>query len=150
MTYAIESNSLEDTIAAGVAVGRNLRGGEVIELIADLGGGKTTFVRGLAKGAGSLDAVASPSFAISRIYKAGKLRICHYDFYRLSQPGVVLHEIKEDIADKSACVVVERPKVVASLLPSQRLRVELTVTGDNRRKIKFVYPQRLKYLLAGV
>jgi tRNA threonylcarbamoyladenosine biosynthesis protein TsaE len=43
-------------------VGRRLRGGEVIELVSDLGGGKTTFVKGLAKGMGSNDAVSSPSW----------------------------------------------------------------------------------------
>jgi len=49
-----------------------LRGGEVIELAGDIGGGKTTFVRGLARGAGSSDVVSSPTFTISKVYKVSK------------------------------------------------------------------------------
>ena len=56
------SKSASDTEAYAEQIGNNLKGGEIIELISDLGGGKTTFVRGLARGMGSTDAVSSPSF----------------------------------------------------------------------------------------
>ncbi len=59
------------TEAVGEKIGANLRGGETIELVSDVGGGKTTFVHGLARGFGSTDIVASPTFTISRQYGAG-------------------------------------------------------------------------------
>ena len=52
-TSEFASNSVEDTLSFAEKIGRNLKGGETIELRSDLGGGKTTLVRGLAKGAGS-------------------------------------------------------------------------------------------------
>src|SRR5262245_31168810 len=61
MTRQISSASSAETEELAQSLGRRLKGGEVIELVSDLGGGKTTFVRGLAKGAGSPDKVASPS-----------------------------------------------------------------------------------------
>jgi len=68
MTWETASTSLRDTLSLGEAVGQKLKGGEVIELIGDLGAGKTAFVRGLAKGMGLPDEVASPSFVIRREY----------------------------------------------------------------------------------
>jgi len=150
MTYQIESNSLEDTIAAGAAVGRNLKGGETLELIADLGGGKTAFARGLARGAGSDTEVASPSFTISRVYLAKKVTIYHYDFYRLDEPGIIENELRESLEDRSGTVVVEWAGTVAHVLPSSRVKARFEVTGDNSRKITFTVPEKWRYLLAGM
>src|SRR5690606_22283628 len=61
MKLLVETNSSNETERLAEQLGKKLRGGEVIELISDLGGGKTTFTRGLAKGVGSSDRVASPT-----------------------------------------------------------------------------------------
>lgn len=76
MTLEVDSTSSSATEKLGEKLGRQLRGGEVIELVSDLGGGKTTFVRGLANGMGSTDHVSSPTFKISNIYRtSGKRNI---------------------------------------------------------------------------
>jgi tRNA threonylcarbamoyladenosine biosynthesis protein TsaE len=62
------SKDAEQTENIAHLIGARLRGGEVIELVSDLGGGKTTFTRGLADGAGSKDIVASPTFIVSKVY----------------------------------------------------------------------------------
>ncbi len=125
-----------------------MKGGEVIDLVSDLGGGKTVFVRGLAKGMGSADQVASPTFTISREYKAVKLRsgssagvkensdsartqsdasrvlwLHHFDFYRLSDAGIITDELKESINDPRVAVVIEWSKIVEDVLPKDRLSV---------------------------
>ena len=69
------------TTAYGLFLGANLRGGEVVELISDLGGGKTTLTQAIVAGAGSKDVVSSPTFTIGKQYTAGKLRIYHFDFF---------------------------------------------------------------------
>jgi tRNA threonylcarbamoyladenosine biosynthesis protein TsaE len=61
----IVTNSPEQTIDVAKSIGARLKGGECIELTSDVGGGKTTFVRGLVSGAGSTDHVSSPTFTIS-------------------------------------------------------------------------------------
>src|SRR5690606_33786002 len=63
-TWRTSSTSSEATERLGERLGKALKGGEVIELASDLGGGKTTLVRGLARGAKSSDKVASPTFTI--------------------------------------------------------------------------------------
>src|SRR3990172_13200391 len=96
-----------DTERLGQLLGQRLKGGEVLELRADLGGGKTTFVRGLASGLKSTAKVASPTFTLNRIYKAGDLSIHHYDFYRLKEPGVMADQLAESLGDPKTITVVE-------------------------------------------
>jgi tRNA threonylcarbamoyladenosine biosynthesis protein TsaE len=127
-------------------LGSKLHGGEVIELIGDLGGGKTTFVRGLARGMGSQDTVRSPSFAIANRYKAGELILHHFDFYRLDDPGLLAHELSEIMEDSAAVVVVEWASIVAPLLQAPHLSVTLQQTGENDRAIAIDYPKKYNYI----
>lgn len=119
----------------------------MIELVSDLGGGKTTFVRSLVKGMGSTDKVASPTFTISREYSAGDLTLYHFDFYRLHEPGVVANELAEVIDDPQAVVAVEWADIVEDVLPLERLTIRITATGENTREFNFAYPEKLAYLI---
>ena len=123
-----------------------MRGGEVIELVSDVGGGKTTFVRGLAKGMGSSDKVASPTFTILREYKARGLTLYHFDFYRLSDPGIVANELSEVIGDPKAVIAVEWADIVENVLPASMLTIEIKNTGDTTREFIFSCPETLQYL----
>lgn len=129
-------------------LGSRLRGGEVIVLSSDLGGGKTAFVRGLAKGMGSSDHVSSPTFTVSREYKAGKLTMYHFDFYRLQEPGVIAAELEEFLHDETAVVVIEWGAIVEGILPNDKLAISITRTGETERHFTLTYPERLAYLLA--
>jgi tRNA threonylcarbamoyladenosine biosynthesis protein TsaE len=111
-----------------------LRGGEVIVLSSDLGGGKTTFAKGLAGGMGSTDSAGSPSFTISKIYKAKNLEIHHYDFYRLNEPGVITHELKESLEDPRVVTVVEWGDIVEGVLPDERIEIRFERVKDNEDK----------------
>jgi len=119
----------------------------VIELVSDLGGGKTAFVRGLVNGMGSKDAVRSPSFTLSNQYKAAKLVMYHFDFYRLNDPGIMSDEVAELIGDPEVVVAIEWADIVEDVLPAERLTVHITSTGVNSREFSFATPEKLEYLL---
>ncbi len=127
-----------------------MRGGEVIELVSDLGGGKTTFVRGLAKGVGSHDHVSSPTYKLSNVYQGKELTLYHYDFYRLPEAGLMAHEISEALDDPKSVIVVEWGEVVRSVLPTIRCRIEIRNLSEDRRELSFDCPEKLRYLLDGV
>lgn len=146
-TWSIDSSSLEDTEALASLVGKRLKGGEVIELVSDLGGGKTAFVRGLARGIGSADHVASPTFTISREYHTDKLTLYHFDFYRLQDPGIMTAELAEIINDPQAVVAVEWSDIVQHVLPEKRVTIKLVTTGDTARRLEFTYPAELTYVI---
>ena len=97
--------STTDMIDFGAKLGAELRGGEVIELIGDVGAGKTTFTKGLAKGLAIAETVQSPSFTISRVYD-GRLELVHYDFYRLNNAGVMALELADNLSDAEKVVVI--------------------------------------------
>lgn len=128
-------------------IGRALKGGEVVELISDLGGGKTTFARGLARGAGSDDTVASPTFTISKVYRAPRFEIHHFDFYRLHEPGIMADELAEAAGDPSTVTVVEWADNVKHVLPEKRLQVHLHQTPEGTRNLEFKAVSQLEYLL---
>lgn len=143
MIYKTRSISSADTERLGEILGRHLSGGEVIELMSDLGGGKTTFVRGLARGAGSKHTVTSPTFTLSKVYKAGKMDIHHFDFYRLHEPGVLADQLRESLDDPTITTVIEWSEVVADVLPKNRLtiKIEPVAIGPEHRDIAVMYPE---------
>ncbi len=149
MTWQTKSISSDATEQLAEKLGKRLRGGEVIVLASDLGGGKTTFVKGLARGFGSQDTVASPSFTISREYESGDKIMHHFDFYRLHEPGILAHELKDMFAD-DAVVVIEWADIVKEVLPEGKLTVQIRATGDTERLLTFEYAKELAYLVEGL
>lgn len=150
MRHKLVTASPPQTEALGEAIGRCLKGGETIELISDLGGGKTTLVRGLARGFGSPDRVASPTFTLSRVYKNGPRELHHFDFYRLQEGGLAGYELAEVIDDPQISVVVEWGKVIEDILPPDRLRIKISHASGRQRQLDLDCPERLAYLLEAI
>lgn len=128
--------SVQEMQDFGAQIGALLVGGEVIELVGDVGAGKTTFVRGLAHGMAITETIQSPSFTINRVYDAPHgLRLVHYDFYRLDDPGIMADELREELDDKRVIVVIEWAEAVGSILPDDRLVLALSATGELERNV---------------
>lgn len=149
-TMKITAQSAQETERIAAHIGTRLRGGECVELVSDLGGGKTTFTRGLAMGAGSMDAVASPTFTISKMYKTEKFEMHHFDFYRLPDAGLAAHELHDLLNDAEVVIVVEWAGVVEDVLPDQRLIISLDKLSETARELKLQFPSDLKYLVEGL
>lgn len=121
----------------GEAIGRSVSGGEVLELVGDIGAGKTTLTKGIARVLGINEPVQSPTFTISRVYDSPKgLRLAHYDFYRLGEAGIMGDEIRE-AADDDSVVVVEWAGAVDDDLPEDRLVVKITTISEEERLVEF-------------
>ncbi|MBR5939520.1 tRNA (adenosine(37)-N6)-threonylcarbamoyltransferase complex ATPase subunit type 1 TsaE [Candidatus Saccharibacteria bacterium] len=116
--------------AAGPAQAR------VIELIGDVGAGKTTFVRGLAKGLGITEPITSPSFTISKTYAlpAGG-NLIHYDFYRLSDPGLMLDDLEENLKNPKNIVIVEWAESISDVLPKNKTVIKIKYTDNGTREV---------------
>lgn len=112
-----------------------------------MGGGKTTFVRGLARGMGSDDRVASPTFTISRVYEAGDKEMHHFDFYRLGEAGLIAGELADVLHDPAIVVVVEWAGIVQDVLPKTRLTISIEKTPTDGRVLTFRAPESLSYLM---
>jgi len=118
------------------SIGSRLRGGECFELIGDVGTGKTTFTKALARGMGVREDVQSPSFTISREYDGkNELRLAHYDFYRLNDPGVVSYELAESIADQNMVTIIEWAETVKNVLPDARVGITFTYEQNLEKRL---------------
>lgn len=115
-------------------------------MVGDLGCGKTTFVKGLAKGIGVTDLVTSPSYTISNQYKGNNLTLYHYDLYRLSDAGIIMNEIKEVIYEYSAVAVIEWAEILRDVLHADSLAVDIRVISKHHRLFSFSLASSLKYL----
>lgn len=144
----LTSDSPETTQRIGRILGERLRGGEIIVLESDLGGGKTELTKGIALGLDSDDAVSSPTFTVEQIYHGKTLELHHYDFYRLGEMGVMSEEMTEVLADPQNVCVIEWPEAALDLLPPERL-IHIVISKDSgnetTRHLTLVYPANLTY-----
>ena len=144
MIWQTVSTSSADTERLGELLGSLITPPAVIELRSDLGGGKTTFTRGLARGFGSTNIVSSPTFTLSKIYNNNKdEEIHHFDFYRLNEPGILTDQLAESLQDSMVITVVEWSDIIKHVLPNNHLTVELKPVADNpdARQIVVTYPE---------
>lgn len=135
----IELQDESATKAFGVRLGALFTGGEVLELIGDVGAGKTTLTKGIAIGLGVHEDVQSPSFTISRVYDGrDRLQLSHYDFYRLGDAGIMADELRETIHDPRTVTVIEWAGIVDGVLPADRLTVAMTSPSETVRAVQLV------------
>jgi len=133
----IEVNSEREMKDFGVKLGTLLRGGEIVELVGDVGAGKTTLTKGIGEGLSVAEDIQSPSFTISRIYEGrDALRLAHYDFYRLHDAGIMAHDLEEAIGDPETVTVIEWADIAQGVLPTERLTIRLTSPTEAKRELQ--------------
>lgn len=129
-------SSENDTKAWGEKIGAQLRGGDCIELVGDVGSGKTTLTKGIARGLGITETIQSPTFTINRTYDSPTgLRLSHYDFYRLSDPGIMSEELAESLAEPNVIVIIEWGDIVTSVLPENHVRITFSSPTETDREV---------------
>ncbi len=136
----------------GEKIGRLVEGGEFIELIGDVGAGKTTLTKGIALGLDITEPVQSPTFTISRVYEGrGGIELRHYDFYRLNEAGIMSDELSESIGIDDVVTVVEWAGVVDGVMPQDRLRVDIAADSEQTRTVELTgYGESSKRVLEGL
>ena len=133
------SHSPEQTVRLGVRLGELLRRGDVVCLAGDLGSGKTTMARGIARGWGSLDHVTSPSFILINEYRrADAQTLYHLDAFRMEGETEADLLGFTELLDGNGSVVVEWPERIQGLLPDDHLWVSLRWVDELRRGLNFI------------
>ncbi len=133
----VQVNNVDEMTIFGHQLGRVFEGGEVLELLGDVGSGKTTLAKGIATGMGIEETVQSPSFTVSRMYDAANgLSLAHYDFYRLYNPGIMSHDLDQSISDRRIVTLIEWADVVKGALPEDRLQIKITSPADQVRVLE--------------
>jgi len=129
----ITVHSEEEMISLGGLLARVLEKNDVVYLRGELGAGKTTLVRGIARGLGYAGRVTSPTFILMNVYPAD-IDIFHFDFYRLE--GGDLGDLGlEDYLEKEGLSLIEWPQAGAAMLPAEAMLINIElVEGDYERE----------------
>lgn len=137
----IFTKSARETQEFGQKFAGGLKGGEIIALVGELGGGKTTFVQGLARGLGIEERIISPTFILRRDYNGRSKKLVHVDLCRLEEKveeGFKNLGIEEDLRE-GVVAVIEWADKVRGLLPPSAIWITFENLGGEERKIKVTY-----------
>ncbi len=130
MEYLV--NSVEETYEVAHKIADSLKGGEIILLNGDLGAGKTTFTKGLAKALGVKDTVTSPTFTFMKEYNEGRIPLYHFDMYRVESEEELYELGLNDYLYMQGVCVIEWNKFENIKNP---IVIDITVNDDLSRKI---------------
>lgn len=112
-------------VAWGEAFGRDLHLPAWITLSGELGAGKTTLVRAIARAQGLLEPVTSPTYGVVREYLSPRGMVYHVDLYRIEHPEQ-LHQIGwEEIRNSGGLVLVEWPEQAGDAVPLEHVALRL-------------------------
>jgi tRNA threonylcarbamoyladenosine biosynthesis protein TsaE len=132
------SRSAEETEKVAAQFARNLKKGDVVALSGPLGSGKTTFIKGLAKGLGVKDFIKSPTFNLLHIHQ-GRVPLYHFDFYRLDESDLEDLGFVDYVYDSDGVAVLEwAERVKGELPPNTRWVVLSPAAKENERRIEFL------------
>lgn len=138
LSFCLTSSSSGQTRRIGRELGKLLHGGDTVLLKGDLGAGKTTIAKGIARGleVPVKTPVTSPTFILIHEYQ-GRVKLFHMDLYRLSSVrGEDEEEIAECLSDTGAVCLVEWPERGRRLWPQERLEVSLEHRGPKTRRLE--------------
>ncbi len=133
MDYKYNAYSESDTIELAENIESEHFPGMVICLNGELGSGKTVFTKAFASALGISDDVTSPTFNIIKEYNNGELPLYHMDVYRLD--GNVSELGLEEYFDGNGVTIIEWADMIENYLPSERLDINIRVTGEDSRVI---------------
>ena len=131
------SKSPQETISLARRLAGQLQKGDILCLSGNLGSGKTTFTKGIAKGLGINEKnVNSPTFILMNAHP-GKLPLFHFDFYRLENPGEINQIGYEEFLYDEGVAVIEWAERLKNLFPKEGLKIHFDFEGDKKRLIAF-------------
>ena len=137
--------NLTETLNFGERLSHKLNPQSIVLLQGPIGAGKTSFVKGIAKGLGISEDITSPTFALSHHYYSGKIPLFHLDLYRLenisSVKEVFFNEEEEAIQNK-AIIVVEWPELIEPLIKNF-WKIEISYAIDYGRHYEIREPKNL-------
>ncbi len=132
----------KETLALGERLAQELNPGDCVALVGELGAGKTTLIKGLARGLGvPEEEVISPTFMLIREHRGGRVPLFHVDAYRISDPDELREiGIEEYLLSGEGITVIEWAERVEGLLPPGCIRIELEVLSATERRITITRP----------
>ena len=126
--------TLDELDARGEGVGRALRAGELLTFEGELGAGKTTFIKAVARGLGVTGPATSPTYALVHRYHGRRGPVFHLDCFRLRSPEEASDLDWEGLISEGDAILVEWPERAAGWIPTPSRRFRLLHLADPDRR----------------
>lgn len=141
MTSFFVSQSLDETASIATLFAKKLQPGAVIAFFGDLGVGKTTFIKALAKEAAGIqeECVNSPTFQYLNMYQ-GRYTLYHFDLWRIGQASDFLKMGFEEMFEQGGICCIEWAERIEGLLPKGHISIKMAHGVDNSRSIGIIWP----------
>lgn len=142
-----QTKKLGEKLAEEILKSKPLKRAFIIGLEGELGGGKTTFLQGFAKGLGIKEKILSPTFIIIRKFQIPKSKFkilklkyfYHIDCYRIQKPeDLLVLGLREIISNPQNIVTIEWADCIKKILPKDILILKFKFIDDKKRKIIFL------------
>lgn len=130
----LESGNLNDLVIVAQSIIKHSSNKKIVLLNGEMGVGKTTLVKAIAKLLGVEENVSSPTFSIVNEYHGNEV-IFHFDFYRLEEEEEAYDFGIEEYFDSGNLCLLEWPEKISNLLPSSNLCLDVQITLKNNRRI---------------
>ncbi len=121
----IKGNSEVDTNALGVSIAQLLKKGDILALVGDLGTGKTTITKAIAKGLGISEDITSPTFNIVKEYLGTSLPLYHFDVYRVHDPEELFNIGIDDYFYGEGVCIIEWANLIEDILPPHTKKIHI-------------------------
>ena len=129
------TKSAAETSKVAALLGTKILSGAVIAFTGDLGAGKTTFIKGLAKALGYVGEVSSPTFAIVHEYIGGRLPLYHFDMYRVDSWESLYSTGFFEYMETDAILAVEWSENIENALPDDLITVDIKRGANDNERI---------------
>lgn len=128
-------HSEQEVTEHGIRLGEEAMPGQVIALTGDLGAGKTTLTKAIARGLGVSEMITSPTFTIVKEYRSGRLPLFHFDVYRIGDIDEMYELGYEEYFYGDGLCVIEWADLIEELIPEDALRISIAYGSSEEERI---------------
>jgi len=128
-------HSEQEVTEYGIRLGEEAMPGQVIALTGDLGAGKTTLTKAIARGLGVSEMITSPTFTIVKEYRSGRLPLFHFDVYRIGDIDEMYELGYEEYFYGDGLCVIEWADLIEELIPEDALRISIAYGSSEEERI---------------
>ena len=142
--------SVEETTTLGFNLGKILNSGDIICLTGELGTGKTHITKGIAKGLNIDEHITSPTFTIVNEYDTGRLKLFHFDVYRVNDPDEIYAIGFDDYIFSDGVSIIEWANYIEEILPKEYVHIKIEKDLDKSENFRQIsiksYGSRYDYI----
>ena len=137
----------ESTKKIGEIIGEKLFNGAILCLNGDLGAGKTTLTKSIAKALKIDEDITSPTFTIVNEYTEASIPLYHFDVYRIGEAYEMYDIGFDEYINSDGICIIEWSSIIRDILPKERLEINLNYSGTGREIEIISYGDKYKKMV---